>query len=203
MKKIIILICMLCILISLSSCDATSGINNNDYDASEKENNDTEENIEVESKPLYVDSVDELIETIKNVKEGKRNNTNNISELNTLIVPDFTIDGYYLFGIEVTKVSVFYYYTPLSVSRVDGLIRSDRDYVVTVRRSEYVDKSNPLQPLIDQLKITPTDDGYLYDSKNNVVIFAYENVWVSISAPKSVNYQEIKSLCTVKSVEID
>ena len=67
---------MLCILISLSSCDATSGINNNDYDASEKENNDTEENIEVESKPLYVDSVDELIETIKNVKEGKRNNTN-------------------------------------------------------------------------------------------------------------------------------
>ncbi len=53
------------------------------------------------------------------------------------------------------------------------------------------------------LGITPNDDGYLYDSKNREVTFAYENVWVSIRAPKDVTYQTLKSLCKVKSVKID
>ena len=106
--------------------------------------------------------------------------------------------------IQVTKTSVFYYYTPLTVSRTDGFVDYDRDYVVTVRRSEYVNKSDPLQPLIDQLNLTPDEDGFIYDSEHRAVIFAYEDVWVSIRAPKGVNdYQTIKSLCSVKTLKLD
>jgi len=145
-----------------------------------------------------------LNEKIQRIKQGKEVDSNNVSTLNSLIVPNFTIDGYYLFKISVTEFSIFYYYTPLSVSRIDGIIDYDRDYVVTVRRSEYVNEDDPLQPLIDQLKIQPDEEGYLYDSINHNIIFAYENVWVSIRVPAGVkDYQEIKSLCTVKSIRLD
>ena len=196
MKKRILLICMLLTLVLLSSCDE-----------SEVKSTDPAvevEGVEVENIPLYADSVDELIKIINDVKQGKEIDTNNVSALDALIVPNFTIDGYYLMKIEVTKVSVFYYYTPLTVSRADGFVDYDRDYVVTVRRREYVNKSDPLQPLIDQLNLTPDEDGCLYDSKNREITFAYEDVWVSVRVPKGVDsYQKIKSLCSVKTLKID
>lgn len=209
MKKIIILLCVLMSLILLSSCGEIQEINDH-QDMVDNESGITHDEgatdatIEVEPKPLYADSVDELIGTISNIKQNKLNDANNVSTLTSLVVPNFTIDGYYLFKIEVTKVSVFYYYTPLTVSRSDGLINYDRDYVVTVRRVEYVNTENPLQPLIDQLDIHPNEDGYLYDAENREITFAYDDVWVSIRVPESVkDYTEIKSLCTVKSVELD
>jgi len=217
MKKRILLTCMILTLVLLSSCGAQNNAESTDGGSKTKSLNDLYEidenatdvaveveGLDIERAPLYVDSVDELINAIIDVKQGKAADTNNISALNALIVPDFTIDGYYLMKIEVTKVSIFYYYTPLTVSRSDGFVDYDRDYVVTVRRSEYVNKSDPLQPLIDQLNLTPDEDGFLYDSKNREITFAYENVWVSIRVPDGVNnYQKIKSLCSVKTLKID
>lgn len=194
----------------LSSCGENQAINayqdtvNNKIEITHNEET-ANATIEVEPNlPLYADSVDELIGTISNIKQSKENDVNNVSTLASLIVPNFTIDGYYLFKIEVTKISVFYYYTPLTVSRSDGLIDYDRDYVVTVRRVEYVNADNPLQPLIEQLDIQPNEDGYLYDAENHEITFAYDDVWVSIRVPESVkDYKEIKSLCTVKSIKLD
>lgn len=217
MKKRILLICMILTLVILSSCGVQNNAESTDGESETKSSNylyeiDKEsadaaievEGLDIERTPLYVDSVDELIKIINDVKQGKEIDTNNVSALDALIVPNFTIDGYYLMKIEVTKVSIFYYYTPLTVSRADGFVDYDRDYVVTVRRSEYVNKSNPLQPLIDQLNLTPDEDGFLYDSKHREMTFAYENVWVSIRVPDGVNnYQKIKSLCSVKTLKID
>lgn len=220
MKKSIITICLLLTLTLLSSCGTqnaidgtvdTSKIENQDHlhehygnEADDENVEDGDVDVEIEQVPLYADSIDELIGTIRNVKQGKESDINNISALNTLIVPDFTIDGYYLMKIEVTEVSVFYYYTPLTVSRSDGLVDYDRDYIVTVRRREFVNQDDPLQPLIDQLKLTPDDNGYLYDSANREITFAYDDVWVSIRVPATVtDYDKIASLCTVKSVKLD
>lgn len=209
MKKFIVLLCVFLTLNLLSSCGTIQEIDeppviSDDEGLHEHDEATNNANVEVEPKPLYAGSVDELIGTISNIKQSKMNDTNNVSTMSTLVVPDFTIDGYYLFQIEVTKASVFYYYTPMTVSRSDGLIDYDRDYVVTVRRIEYVNKDDPLQPLIDQLNIQPDEDGYLYDSEHREITFAYENVWVSIRVPKGVeDYQKIKSLCTVNSVKID
>jgi len=212
MSKIKILICLFGILVFLSSCNSTVE-NSEDISLSEGEKEETlyeydeieeNSNVEVEFASLCFNSIDEMIEKIQRIKQGKEVDSNNVSTLNSLIVPNFTIDGYYLFKISVTEFSIFYYYTPLSVSRIDGIIDYDRDYVVTVRRSEYVNEDDPLQPLIDQLKIQPDEEGYLYDSINHNIIFAYENVWVSIRVPAGVkDYQEIKSLCTVKSIRLD
>ena len=212
MKKIVLLICIILTLALLTACNTSQNI---DANVSELETEKIETlyeqdeikenlNIEIEQVPLYSNSVDELIETINNIRQNKENDTNNVSTVNALVVPDFTIEGYYLFMIEVTEVSVIYYYTPLSVSRSDGLIDDNRDYVVTVRRSEYVNASDPLQPLIDQLKITPDKDGYLYDTRNREITFAYDNVWVSIRVPENItDYEKIKSLCTVKTVKVE
>lgn len=212
MKKIVLLICIILTLALLTACNTSQNI---DANVSELETEKIETlyeqdeikenlNIEIEQVPLYSNSVDELIETINNIRQNKENDANNVSTLNALVVPDFTIEGYYLFMIEVTEVSVIYYYTPLSVSRSDGLIDYNRDYVVTVRRSEYVNASDPLQPLIDQLKITPDKDGYLYDTRNREITFAYDNVWVSIRVPENItDYEKIKSLCTVKTVKVE
>ena len=190
---------MILTLVLLTSC----GVQSSAEGTISGEDTDVKD-VDLERMSLSADSVDELLAKIKDIKQEKETDSNNISTLGALIVPDFTIDGYYLMKIQVTKTSVFYYYTPLTVSRTDGFVDYDRDYVVTVRRSEYVNKSDPLQPLIDQLNLTPDEDGFIYDSEHRAVIFAYEDVWVSIRAPKGVNdYQTIKSLCSVKTLKLD
>ena len=194
----------------LSSCSAEQKDNEKilpDYSGEEVFDEQVEltqpDDIEVEPVPLYADNVNELINIIKEVQQGKRANTNNVSSLDNLVVPNFSLDGFSLFKIEVTDISIFYYYKPITTSRVNDLIDYKTDVVVTVRRSEYVKKDNPLQPLIDQLKISPDEDGHLYDEVTNEITFAYENVWVSIRFPDTMkNLQENKNLCSVTTIAV-
>ncbi len=209
MKKIFVFVCIVG-LVLLSSCSAEQKDNEKilpDYSGEEVFDEQVEltqpDDIEVEPVPLYADNVNELINIIKEVQQGKRANTNNVSSLDNLVVPNFSLDGFSLFKIEVTDISIFYYYKPITTSRVNDLIDYKTDVVVTVRRSEYVKKDNPLQPLIDQLKISPDEDGHLYDEVTNEITFAYENVWVSIRFPDTMkNLQENKNLCSVTTIAV-
>lgn len=161
-------------------------------------------NVEADPLPVYADSVDELISKIEAIKQEKASDINNIAALRELIVPNFSVEGYELLTIEVSQFSILYYYIPSTVSRDGALVDRDRDIVIAVRRSEYVDQEDPLQPLIDQSGITPNEDGYLYDKIRREITFAYGDVWVSVTAPESFqDYQAIKALCSVETVKLN
>ena len=201
-KNIVITVIVVCLILLVSCSNSNSSIivtQTNDNDCSEEIGD-----IEVEYLPVIADSVEDLLIKIHSIKQGLDTDCNNVSILNCIVVPDFELDGFVLYKIEITETSFFYYYIPQNVEKSNALIDYERDIIITVRRSEYVDQEDPLRPLIAQMNVFPNEDGYLYDSQLREVTFPYENVWVSVRAPKDFSdYQEIKALCKVKTLPIE
>lgn len=205
MKKLII-VCVLLSALVLSSCNVSESKDNiSDLKQSNdifENNNFDEEQIEVEKFSTITDNIDELLDEIKMIKQGKKDDRNNAASLDSLIVPNFTIEGYYLAMIELTDKRIFYYFSPLAVDKKEFSVSMNRDYVVTVCRSEYVNKNNPLQPLMDQLKRQPDENGYLRGYFNEV-IFVYDSVWVSIRPPRGLKeFGDLTKLCKMKTIKI-
>ena len=184
MKKTKIIVCFLFLCILLSACKS------NYYD-------------DPEEVPLIKNSIDELIDAIKDAKLGKAQYGNNIAELDSIIIPDFDDEGYYLFQVEVNDNYFFYYYVPDSLKPEEAYIHHGRDLIVTVCRSKNISADNPLEPLTEQLHIMPDEDGFLFNGDQNDLTFAYENTWVCFEFPDTYqNYDEMKKMCKVKTIEI-
>ncbi len=200
--KIAIMITIVCFVLLVSCSQNNSSIittQMNDNDCTEERGD-----VEVEYLPLIADSVDDLLVKIHSIKQGSDTDHNNISVLNSIVVPNFDLDGFVLYKIEITETSFFYYFIPQNIEKSGALIDYERDIIITVRRSEYVDQEDPLGPLIAQMNIFPNEDGYLYDSQLREVTFQYENIWVSVRAPKDISdYQDIKALCKVKELPVE
>ncbi len=194
--KNLFIIAIMCIAV-LTSCGKPS--ENSSSTPTTNENS----NIEVEPAPMCADSVDELITKIQKVKSGKEDDIANVSSLKSLIVPDFSLKDYQLMQIAVSDMSVFYYYSPTSTEKENYIVDRERDIVVTVIREEDVNKEDPLKPLIEQLKITPNEDGVLFDKNRREITYVYGSVWISVCAPKEFEtYQSIKALCSAKTVAL-
>ena len=135
------------------------------------------------------DSIEELRTYFDSAVSGSSVYSEN-SDNDILYYPEILIDGYELLFAEMNSHYIFYYYMPSEYIENDSERVIDRDmgFVVSVSIDE-VD-GDRIEILSNQLKISISDDGTIYDEKNDVLIVPIGNTVLTLLSLKVMRAKE-------------
>ena len=135
------------------------------------------------------DSIEELRTYFDSAVSGSSVYSEN-SDNDILYYPEILIDGYELLFAVMNSHYIFYYYMPSEYIENDSERVFDRDmgFVVSVSIDE-VD-GDRIEILSNQLKISISDDGTIYDEKNDVLIVPIGNTVLTLLSLKVMRAKE-------------
>lgn len=114
-------------------------------------------------------------------------------------VPAAIPEGYTLYRITVWEYNIQYRYKLIADPDNDKM-----NITVTYANPNRFKGKEPMQPLVNQLGISLTEDGFLYYAKEGVVAFPVGDSRMTIQVPESMNtYEQIKSLCVATRYEVN
>lgn len=191
MKKLLVFILVLSVLF-VTSCGK-----NTDNNTSETVHAGTQ----TEQKYEKFESVEELKSRFNNAAiSSVDTNSDNM----VLYYPEMLIEGYDLLFIEMDSYYIFYYYMPIEMitNNSECIFDYNVGFVVSVSIEE--SDGNAMEILSNQLGIGISDDGTIYDEKNNNLIVPIGNTVYDITFPESyTGARTVNTVFTIKSVVIE
>ncbi|MDR2532135.1 MAG: hypothetical protein LBC82_04760 [Oscillospiraceae bacterium] len=140
---------------------------------------------------------------------------NNLADIKDFYFPLLKIDGYELFCVEVTSISLVFYYAPLNPNKEN--LDKNGDYFfcynsgieILIRRPEYVDAFDPLKSITEQLNQSGisylSKEDIIYVESKNDVFSKIGNTWFSVKVPGELNtYEFLRNLAlrTIETIEL-
>jgi len=217
MKLLKIMLCCIIICASLlCSCDEDSiqfykSMRNQDISDTIFSNESTE--LVLEDTPVIFDSVSDLTKAINNAKiiaslyDYDIISFHRLVSVDNLYIPNIEFNDYRLYRIEVTEYRLRYYFMPskLFIENAEDMRYDPYEgiEIVFALPIDIVDSNDPLRPLIDQTRLSLTEDGYLYDWMRSYLYIPINGTWMAIYVPDKYNdYDTIKSICPIDTIEI-
>jgi hypothetical protein len=168
---------------------------------------------EVEVMPLIIKNIargtykEELIKQLGLLKMSEKESLeyiaytqNKLDILEYFYYPSVEIDGYELYCVEATKYSFQYYYAPKEGQNGEYWFSHDTGILITIQRPEYVDASDPLKILTDQMDRLGMDyiaeDNFLWGKTNSDMTAQLGDVWFMVSVPDKLNeFEFLVKIC--------